>query len=309
MGELKHSGEKSRIGWIGTGVMGFWMCRHLLETGYSVSVYNRTKSKCDELIKMGAKWAGSPAQAASQSDIIFTILGYPKDVREVYFGVKGVFEGCKGAKGKYLVDMTTTEPSLAVEIFNRAAEAGCHSLDAPVSGGDVGAKEARLTIMAGGERQVFDSLLPVLSHLGKNIRYAGKAGSGQHTKMCNQIAITGIMCGMCESLIYGYKAGLNLSEMVDTIKGGAAASWSLENYGPRILKGDFKPGFMVEHYIKDMGIALEEAKRMNINLPGLTLVHQLYSALNAMGHGKKGTHSLVLALDRLSSAGFPESGL
>lgn len=304
MGESVNSGKKQKIGWIGTGVMGFWMCRHLIEAGYKAVVYNRTREKCEGLLEMGAEWAETPEIAASSSDIIFTIVGSPADVREVYFGEHGIFAGCKNG-GKYLVDMTTTEPSLAREIFEKAVSAGCHALDAPVSGGDVGAREAVLTIMAGGEKNDFDAVMPLFSLMGKNIRYSGKAGSGQHTKMCNQIAVTGVIIGMCESLIYAHKAGLDLSEMIDTIKGGAAGSWSIDKYGPRILKGDYRPGFMVEHFIKDMGIALEEAKKMNINLPGLALAHQLYSALKAMGHGKSGIHSLVLVLDRLSNTGFP----
>ncbi len=306
MDNQTNQDKNMRIGWIGTGVMGFWMCRHLMEAGYSVTVYNRTKEKAKGLLEMGAMWAGTPYEAAKDADIVFTIVGYPKDVREVYFGDSGIIKSCSEKGGKYLVDMTTTEPSLAVEIYEKAKETGCHALDAPVSGGDVGAKEARLTVMSGGDKEVFDKMLPLFNFMGKNIRYTGKAGTGQHTKMCNQIAITGIMIGMSEALIYGYKAGLNLEDMVNTIKGGAAASWSLENYGPRILKGNYDPGFMVEHYIKDMGIALEEAKRMNLNLPGLTLVHQLYTVLKAMGHGTSGTHSLVLALDKLSGAGFAE---
>ena len=308
---VKELNKDMKIGWIGTGVMGFWMCQHLIKAGYKIHVYNRTKEKANALIDMGAQWANSPAEIASLSDIIFSIVGYPKDVEEIYLGEKGVLKGCFPAgqtsgKAKYLVDMTTTKPSLSIEIYNRAKEIGCYALDAPVSGGDVGAREARLTIMVGGDKDIYDFLLPIFSHLGKNIKYAGKAGSGQNTKMCNQIAITGIMIGMCESLLYGYKAGLNLDEMINTIKGGAAASWSLENYGPRILKGDYKPGFMVEHFIKDMEIALEESKKMDLNLPGFTLVHQLYTVLKAMGYGKSGTHSLMFALNQLSNADFPQ---
>ena len=290
------------IGWIGTGVMGFWMCRHLMEEGYKAVVYNRTKAKADPLVKEGAEWADTPAAVAEKADIIFTIVGYPEDVRKVYFEENSIFKTVK--KGSVLVDMTTTEPSLAVEIYTRGREIGVDSVDAPVSGGDVGARNGALAIMAGGDKDVFDAVYPLFEIMGKNIIYQGGAGTGQHTKMCNQIAISGIMIGVCESLLYAHKAGLGLQVMIDTIKGGAAASWSLENYAPRILKGDYDPGFMVEHFIKDMGIALDEAKKMNLFLPGLSLVHQLYVSLKAIGYGKYGTHSLILALDRLSGSTF-----
>jgi 3-hydroxyisobutyrate dehydrogenase len=290
------------VGWIGTGVMGFWMCRHLMENGYKAVVFNRTKSKTDKLIEEGAEWADSPAAVAEKADVIFTIVGYPEDVRKVYFDDDGILSSVK--KGSVLVDMTTTEPSLAVEIYKKAKNAGVASVDAPVSGGDVGAKNRTLTVMAGGDEKIFDILYPLFEIMGKNIRYQGNAGTGQHTKMCNQITISGIMIGVCESLLYAHKAGLNLQTMLDTIRGGAAACWSLDNLAPRILKGDFEPGFMVEHFIKDMGIALDEAKNMGLFLPGLSLVHQLYVSLKAIGYGKSGTHSLILALDTLSGSSF-----
>ena len=290
------------IGWIGTGVMGFWMCKHLMDNGYKAVVYNRTRSKADNLVSEGAEWADTPAAVAEKADIIFTIVGYPADVRRVYLEDDGIFE--KVRRGSVLIDMTTTEPSLAVEIFKKGMEIGVDTIDAPVSGGDVGARNAALAIMAGGEKDVYDTVYPLFEIMGKNIRYQGGAGTGQHTKMCNQITIAGIMIGVCESLLYAHKAGLDLQVMIDTIKGGAAACWSLDNYAPRILKGDYDPGFMVEHFIKDMGIALDEAKRMNLFLPGLSLVHQLYVSLKALGYGKYGTHSLILALDRLSGSTF-----
>ena len=294
--------KEAVIGWIGTGVMGYWMCRHILENGYRVVVFNRTKEKALKLVDAGAEWADSPGELAGKADIIFSIVGYPEDVKEVYFGKNGVFSTAK--KGSVVIDMTTTKPSLSVEIYDTAGEMGVKALDAPVSGGDVGAKNGTLAVMAGGDRDVFDMISPLFNIIGKNIRYQGKAGSGQHTKMCNQIAISGIMIGVCESLLYAHRAGLDLQVMIDTIKGGAAASWSLENYAPRILKKDYEPGFMVEHFIKDMGIALDEAKKMNIFLPGLSLVHQLYVSLKALGYGKSGTHALILALDKLSGSGF-----
>jgi len=306
----KKLDKDMKIGWVGTGVMGFWMCNHLIKAGYKTNVYNRTKEKAVPLFDMGAQWCESPAEVAANSDIICSIVGFPKDVEEIYLGEKGILKGCSAeqasGKSKYMIDFTTTKPSLSIEIYNRAKEIGCFALDAPVSGGDIGAREARLTIMVGGDKDVYDFLVPVFSHVGKSIKYTGKAGSGQNTKMCNQIALTGIMIGMCESLLYGYKAGLNLEEIVNTIKGGAAGSWSMENYGPRILKEDYKPGFMVEHFIKDMEIALEESKKMNINLPGLVLVHQLYVVLKAMGYGKSGTHSLMFSLNKLSNTDFPQ---
>jgi 3-hydroxyisobutyrate dehydrogenase len=300
--------NRIKIAWIGTGVMGFWMCSHIMDAGYKMTVYNRTKSKSDKLVEKGAIWAESPADAAVDADIIFTMVGSPADVREVYFGEKGIFKGCSAgdsSRGKYFVDMTTTEPSLAAEIYKKAEDAGCHSLDAPVSGGDVGAREARLSIMAGGEKKDFEFIKPLFEIMGKTIIHEGGAGSGQHTKMCNQITVAGGMIGICEALVYGRKAGLDLELMLSTIRGGAAASWSLDNYGPRILKGDFAPGFMVDHFIKDMGIALEEAKRMGLYLPGLALANQLYSTLKAMGHGQSGTHSLIHAIDKLTDKSLP----
>ncbi len=292
-------GAKMHVGWIGTGVMGRWMCRHLLEAGYPVTVYNRTMEKAADLIQHGAREASSPQEAASGADVVCTIVGSPGDVEEVYFSEQGVLSGAKA--GAYLVDMTTTQPSLAVEIYHKAKELGFSSIDAPVSGGDVGAREGKLTIMAGGDKDAFDAVNPLFSCMGKHIAYMGKAGSGQHTKMCNQITIAGTMIGMCEALLYSYKAGVPVDRMVQTISTGAASCWSLNNLAPRIMRYDFHPGFSVDHFIKDMGIALEEAKRMNLSLPGLSLVHQLYIALRSHGHGKSGTQALILALDSLSS--------
>ncbi len=291
--------QKQRIGWIGTGVMGSSMCSHILNAGYSVTVYNRTKSKAESLLDRGAQWAESPAQVAERSDIIFTILGFPSDVRAVILGEDGIFSGA--ASGSIVVDMTTSKPSLAEEIFAAGAEKGIHCIDAPVSGGDLGAKNGTLSIMIGGEKETVERLMPLLKIMGKNIVYQGKAGSGQHTKMCNQITIAGTMIGMCESLLYGYKAGLELETMLKSISKGAAGCWSLDNLAPRILKRNFEPGFFVEHFIKDMGIALEEANRMGIALPGLALVHQLYVAIKAQGHGKAGTQALMLGLETLSN--------
>lgn len=291
--------QKQHIGWIGTGVMGSSMCGHILEKGYPVTVYNRTKSKAEVLLDKGADWAETPKEVAERSDIIFTIVGFPSDVHAVILGEDGIFSGA--ASGSIVVDMTTSKPSLAEEIFAAGAEKGIHSVDAPVSGGDIGAKNGTLSIMIGGEKKTVDKVMPLFELMGKNIVYQGKAGAGQHTKMCNQITIAGTMIGVCESLLYGYRAGLELDTMLKSISKGAAGCWSLDNLAPRILKRNFDPGFFVEHFIKDMGIALEEAQRMEISLPGLALVHQLYLAVKAQGHGKAGTQALMLGLETLSN--------
>ena len=287
-----------KIGWVGTGVMGRWMCQHVMDLGYTATIFTRTKSKADPLLKAGATWAGSPAEVAESSDIIFTIVGFPEDVLQVYLGENGILTTAKS--GSIVVDMTTTEPSLAIEIHQAARAKGVSSIDAPVSGGDVGAREARLAIMIGGDQEAVDAIHPLFEAMGQNIVYQGEAGSGQHTKMCNQITISGTMIGVCEALLYGAKAGLDLEIMLSTISKGAAGCWSLDNLAPRVLKRNFDPGFFVEHFIKDMGIALDEAKRMGISLPGLSLVHQLYLATQAQGHGRLGTHALMLALEKLS---------
>jgi len=293
--------KSSSIGWIGTGVMGAPMAGHLLKAGYGVTLCTRTKEKAGALLKVGATWTESPRAVAEHSRVVFTMVGYPRDVEEVYFGEGGVLSGAAG--GSLLIDMTTTEPTLARRIAEAAEEKGCRALDAPVSGGDVGAHKATLSIMVGGDREAFDAALPLLQLLGKNIVYQGPAGAGQHTKMCNQIVIAGTMIGVCESLLYGARAGLGLDTMLQSIRGGAAACWTLENLAPRVLKRNFDPGFFVEHFIKDMGIALAEAERMNLALPGLALVRQLYLAVKAQGHGKLGTHALMLALERMSEEG------
>jgi 3-hydroxyisobutyrate dehydrogenase len=290
-----------RVGWIGTGVMGTSMCGHVLAKGYPVVVHTRTKAKAQSLVERGATWADTPRGVSEQSDVVFTIVGLPPDVRDVYFGRDGVLAVAR--KGQTFVDMTTTEPTLAKEIYEAARARGAAAVDAPVSGGDVGARNATLTIMIGGEQSTVDELRPLFETMGKRIAYEGGPGAGQHTKMCNQIVIAGTMIGMCESLLYGYKAGLGLEAMVDCIRGGAAACWSLENLAPRIIKRDFAPGFFVEHFLKDMGIALAEAERMGIALPGLALVRQLYLGVRAQGHGRDGTQALMLALEQMSNAG------
>jgi 3-hydroxyisobutyrate dehydrogenase len=275
------------------------MCRHLINKGYAATVYNRNRDKAQQLIDAGAKWADTPKAVAEQSDVIFAIVGFPPDVREVFLSSNGALAGCK--PGSVLVDMTTSEPSLAREIYEQAQLKSVAALDAPVSGGDVGAKNAALSIMVGGDAQVVDAVKPLLECMGKTIVHQGPAGSGQHTKMVNQILIASGMIGVCEALLYGYKAGLDLNTVLQSVSGGAAGSWSLSNLGPRILNRNFEPGFFVEHFIKDMGIALAEARRMNISLPGLALANQLYVAVQAQGFGRKGTHALMLALEHLSN--------
>jgi len=286
------------LGWIGTGIMGRSMCGHLLAAGHPVTVFSRTRAKAEPLLADGAAWADSPAAVARASEIVFTMVGVPADVRDVYFGDNGLISAL--APGAIVVDMTTTEPSLATEIASAAAAKDARAVDAPVSGGDVGARNATLSILVGGDADAVATVRPLFDRLGKHIVHQGGPGTGQHTKMCNQIVIAGTMIGVCESLVYGAKAGLDLETMLSSIKSGAAGCWTLENLAPRVLKRNFDPGFLVEHFIKDMGIALAEARRMHLALPGLALVQQLYVAVQAQGHGRKGTHALVLALEHLS---------
>lgn len=289
---------RTRIGWIGLGVMGRSMCGHLIDHGFSTTVYTRTRSTADSVIAKGAAWADSPKAVAEASDVTFAIVGFPRDVREVLLGSDGALAGCDA--GDILVDMTTSEPSLAVEIYDAAKAKGVASVDAPVSGGDVGAQEARLSIMIGGDEDVVEALRPCWDAMGKTAVRQGGPGAGQHTKMVNQTLIASGMIGVCEGLLYAYRAGLDLETVMESVASGAAGSWSLSNYGPRMIGNNFDPGFFVEHFVKDMGIALSEAARMNLSLPGLALAHQLYVALQAQGGSRKGTHALQLAMARLS---------
>ncbi len=300
MSVQKAISGKTRIGWIGTGVMGRWMCQHAISKGFAATIYNRSKDKPDvkTLLDAGAQWADTPKQVAEASDIVFAIVGFPKDVRDVFLSQTGALAGSK--PGTILVDMTTSEPTLAREIYDAAKAKGVHSLDAPVSGGDVGAKNATLSIMIGGDKDVVDAVAPVFEAMGKTIIHQGAAGSGQHTKMVNQILISSNMVALCEALLYGYKAGLDLETVFKSVSVGAAGSKALEVLGPRILARNFEPGFYVEHFIKDMGIALEESKKMGLSTPGLALAHQLYLALQAQGYGRKGTQALLLALEHIS---------
>ena len=285
---------ETRIGWIGTGVMGASMVSHLIDAGFQATVYSRTRDKAEPVLAKGAEWADSPKAVAEASDVIFAIVGFPSDVREVMLGEDGALAGSK--PGNVVVDMTTSEPSLAIEIHEAARAQDVHSVDAPVSGGDVGAKNGTLSIMIGGADEVVQALQPCWDAMGGTIVHQGGAGAGQHTKMVNQILIATNMIGVCEALLYGQKAGLDLPTVLESVGGGAAASWSLSNLGPRIMDNNFDPGFFVEHFIKDMGIALSEGKTLGLSLPGLALSHQLYLALQAQGHGRDGTHALELSL-------------
>jgi len=298
MNKMNIAPGQTRIGWIGTGVMGSSMCGHLIDAGFTATVNNRTKQKADALVAAGAKWVDSPEAVARASDVIFTIVGYPADVRGVILGPDGVLAGCR--QGSVVVDMTTSQPSLAVEIAAAAERIGAHAIDAPVSGGDVGAREARLSIMIGGDKHIVDALQPCWQAMGKTVVHQGGPGAGQHAKMVNQVLIASNMIGVCEGLLYGHKAGLDLETVMQSVASGAAGSWSLSNLGTRIIANNFDPGFFVEHFIKDMGIALDESKRMGLSMPGLALAHQLYLAVQAQGHGRDGTHALHLALASLS---------
>ncbi len=287
-----------KVGWIGTGVMGAAMAAHLQKAGHELFVFNRTRQRADSLVEKGARWCPSPAGVAAEAEIIFTIVGFPGDVEKVYLGEEGVFS--KDGPCRIVVDMTTSTPSLAKILEQEAEKKGLHSLDAPVSGGDIGAREGKLAIMVGGKRPVFEEVLPLLEIFGSRISYMGEAGAGQHTKMANQILIAGTMVGVCESLLYAERQGLDQEAVIDIIGQGAAGSWSINNLGPRIVRGDYKSGFFVEHFVKDMGIALEESAALNLSLPGLALVHQLYLAVKAQGHARSATQALILALKALN---------
>ena len=286
------------IGWIGTGVMGAPMCRHLLNAGYSIRVHNRTHSKADSLVESGAVWCDTPRQAALNSELIFTIVGYPEDVEQVILGNQGVLEGAE--KGSIIVDMTTSTPELAEKIYQSAREKEIDSIDAPVSGGDVGARNGRLAIMAGGDEKAYKRVKPIFDILGENIRHMGGAGKGQHTKMCNQILIAGTMIGVVESLLYAWKTGMDRSEVIEIIGKGAASSWSINNLGTRIADGNYDPGFFIKHFVKDMRIALDEARRMNLSLPGLALAEQFYTSAMALGYENLGTQGLYKVFEQMN---------
>lgn len=282
--------RKAIIGFIGTGVMGKSMAANLIKAGYQIMVYNRTKAKAEELIELGADWKDTAAEVAGEANVVITMVGYPKDVREVYLGENGIIDNAK--TGNYLIDMTTSSPKLAKEIYEAAKAKGLYALDAPASGGDVGAREAKLSIMVGGDSQAFEKVLPVFEVMGKNIVLQGSAGAGQYTKMCNQIAIASNMMGVCEAMAYAKKAGLNPKVVLKSIESGAAGSWSLSNLAPRMLAGNFEPGFYIKHFIKDMRIALESAKEMGLKTPGLELALSIYEELSQKGEENSGTQAL-----------------
>jgi 3-hydroxyisobutyrate dehydrogenase len=290
---------QTRIGWVGIGVMGRSMCGHLLRAGYPVSVFTRTREKAADLLAAGAAWCDTPAAVAGGSDVVFTMVGFPSDVEQVFLGKEGILS--EAMRGTVACDMTTSEPSLAVRIHREAGLRGVASLDAPVSGGDVGAREAKLAIMVGGDKTTFDSILPLFQKMGETISLMGGPGAGQHTKMANQIVIAGNMIGMVEALLYTRKAGLGPDAMIDIVGKGAAASWSLNNLGRRIAKGDFNPGFFIKHFVKDMGIALQEARQMNLALPGLALVNQFYVSAQAVGLENLGTQGLYKVLAAMNA--------
>ncbi len=288
------------IGWIGTGVMGSSMCGHLLAAGHPVAVTTRTPGKADALVAAGATWADSPAAVAAASDVVFVMVGYPDEVEQVVLGSDGVLSAL--APGGLVVDMTTSRPALAVDIAARASERDVAALDAPVSGGDVGARNGTLSIMVGGDVDAFARARQYLDLLGATVVHQGPAGAGQHTKLTNQVLVAGNLVGVCEALLYATRAGLDVESVLASVSTGAAASWALSNLAPRIVAGDFAPGFFVDHFVKDMGIVLDEAARLQVALPGLALVRQLAVALQAQGHGRDGTQALILALEALSPA-------
>ena len=280
-----------KIGFIGTGVMGASIVKHLLAADYSVTVYNRTKSKADELISLGAKWADTPAEVTEKNELVFTIVGYPQDVEETYFGENGIFK--TATENHILVDMTTSTPTLAQKLYEEGNKRGIKVLDAPVSGGDLGAKNGTLTVMVGGDESTYEKVKPVFDLFSAKVNLQGKAGSGQHTKMANQIMIAGTMTGMAELLVYANAANLDLEKVLDTVGGGSAQNWSLANYAPRILKEDYTAGFFVKHFIKDLKIALDEAEKMSLDLPATRQAKELYEELAQNGFENDGTQAII----------------
>lgn len=287
---MNASAALPAVGFIGLGIMGRHMAGHLLAAGHALHVYNRSRDKAGELLAKGASWHDTPGDVAANVDVVITMVGYPHDVEQVYLGADGIVANAR--PGAILIDMTTSSPALATRIAAEAAARGIQALDAPVSGGDIGARDAKLSIMVGGDAAAFDAALPVLQRMGANVVLQGGPGAGQHTKMCNQIVVASTMLGVCEGLAYAQRAGLDAQTVLSSITGGAAGSFLLTNMAPRILKGDYAPGFFTEHFIKDMGIALHEAERMKLDLPGLALARRLYAQLAAQGHGRDGTQVL-----------------
>ncbi len=290
--------ENMRAGWIGTGVMGSSMAANLVKAGFSLTVYNRTRDKAAPLLDMGAQWADSPKQVALASDIVFSIVGFPNDVEAVMLGENGALKGLR--KGGILCDMTTSSPELAKKIALQAQGVGCFSLDAPVTGGDIGAREATLSIFVGGDEQAYNRALPFLKAMGQKFMYCGGAGQGQQAKLANQVAVAGVMFSVCESLLYASQAGLNVSEWLELVVTGAAGSVAMNTLGRRLLKNDFEPGFYVRHFVKDLGLCLDECRRMGLVLPGATMADELYRMMLAQGAGDLGTQALLECLAKLS---------
>ena len=285
-----------KIGFIGVGVMGGPMVLNLMKNGHQVSVYTRTKEKARHIVEAGAHWCNSVAQAAKDQEVVITIVGYPKDVEEVYFGPEGIITNAD--KGTVVIDMTTTSPNLSQRIYSEAADKGLFALDAPVSGGDIGAQKGTLSIMVGGDKEIFERMLPVFTAMGTNIRYQGGPGNGQHTKMANQIAITGCIASVCEAITYAKNCGLDPQDMFNAISTGAAGSWQMTNNGQKIIDGNFAPGFFVKHFIKDMNIAIDEAAARNLTLDVLTLVRDRYVSLAKEGFEDDGTQALIKVIDK-----------
>lgn len=286
--------QHTKIGWIGLGVMGEPLCQHLIAAGYSLSIHTRSRDKARTVLANGARWCDSPAEVSKNSDVIFTMVGTGQEVEDVYFSEKGLFDD--DISDKIFIDMGTTAPNLSIKIARYVRQYNAQSIDAPVSGGDVGARNASLSIMAGGDEAVIKSVSALFECLGQ-VRIIGAAGSGQHAKMCNQIVVAGTMIGVCEALLYAKRAGLDCETMISAIRQGAAGCWTLDNLAPRIIKQDFSPGFMVEHFIKDLSIAMQETELMGLNLPGLSLAQSLYEKLRDIGHGRSGTQALLMALE------------
>ena len=295
---------QTKIGWIGTGVMGRSMCQHLIAAGYSVTVFNRTRQKAESLLVAGATWADSPHDVAIASDVVFAIVSLPSDVRDVFLGSAGILAGTR--PGNIVVDMTTSQPALALEIFSAAAKRQVHSIDAPVSGGDIGAKNGTLSIMIGGAAEPVAALQPCWDAMGKAIVHQGGPGCGQHTKMVNQILVAAGMIGVCESLLYAFRSGLDLTKVLLSVSSGAAGSWALTNLGPRIVDNNFAPGFVVEHFIKDLGIAVAESKRLELTLPGLELAQRLYADVQRQGWGLDGTQALQKTLSAMAGVDWEQ---
>lgn len=300
-----HDRNTMQIGWIGTGVMGAAMAGHLLDAGHQLRVFTRTKSKAAALLERGAVWADSPAEAADGADIAVSIVGYPADVEQVHLGETGTLAA--GRLPRVIVDMTTSRPSLAEALHDQATARGIGSVDAPVSGGDVGARNAALSIMVGGDAADVAVVMPIFERLGRVIVHHGSAGSGQHAKMVNQILVAGAMVSVCEALLYADRAGLNAANVIESVGSGAAGSWTVNNLGPRIVQRDFEPGFYIEHFMKDLGIALDEAHRMKLALPGLAQARQWYEAARAQGLGRRGTQALMLVLEQFNGMQPPQS--